>query len=283
MVIRKQPIISWLLEGNYVFNPSQITIPLTSNNQHIGYLTNGIKWLGEIIKYKPNWGLPELLMPSFEKVMQKSAKSFFKIDHQLFKDFYAENVCGILLAKEFGTIVYGFGENKLFVWLFKTVNDISVLYDYFFIESTEDNIRLLNCWPSLINDPELYDTSNDERHKLYDCIANLLITYLAVKKYAKVETIIVPNKTITIVEDTIKEYKHKEKVRNECGQKVIIMDSRWFVRIINDNDIFVRGFFRLQNKKNESGEWYKELIFVDSFIRHGYHRNAKIEDEEKEQ
>ena len=27
------------------------------------------------------------------------------------------------------------------------------------------------------------------------------------------------------------------------------------------------------------GEWYKELIFVDSFVRHGYHRNAKIENE----
>ena len=26
-------------------------------------------------------------------------------------------------------------------------------------------------------------------------------------------------------------------------------------------------------------EWYKELIFVDSFVRHGYHRNAKIEDD----
>lgn len=89
-----------------------------------------------------------------------------------------------------------------------------------------------------------------------------------------------PNKTISIVEDTINEYKHKEKVRNESGQKVIIMDSRWFVKIINDNDIFVRGFFRFQNKKNELGEWYKELIFVDSFVRHGYHRNAKIEDEE---
>ena len=84
------------------------------------------------------------------------------------------------------------------------------------------------------------------------------------------------------VEDTIKEYKHKEKVRNNSGQEVIIMDSRWFVKIINDNDIFVRGFFRLQNKKNEFGEWYKELIFVDSFVRHGYHRNAKVEDEEND-
>ena len=34
----------------------------------------------------------------------------------------------------------------------------------------------------------------------------------------------------------------------------------------------------MQNKKNTDGEWCKELIFVDPFIRHGYHRNAKIED-----
>ncbi|MBQ2838232.1 MAG: hypothetical protein IJE73_01120 [Muribaculaceae bacterium] len=280
MVIRKQPIISWLLEEDYVFNPSLITVAQTTNIQHIGYLMNGVKWLGEIVRNKHDWGLPELLMPSFEKVMQKSAKSFFNIDHQLFQEFYEENECGILLAKDFGTIVYCFGENKLYVWLFKTINDISVLYDYFYFESTEDNVRHHYCWPSLINDPDLYDTTKDERLELYECVANLLITYLAVKKYAEVETIIVPNKTITIVEDTINEYKHKEKVRNESGQKVIIMDSRWFVKIINDNDIFVRGFFRLQNKKNELGEWYKELIFVDSFVRHGYHRNAKIEDEE---
>ena len=30
----------------------------------------------------------------------------------------------------------------------------------------------------------------------------------------------------------------------------------------------------------KGGEWYKELIFVDSYIRHGYHRDAKIEDNE---
>ena len=109
------------------------------------------------------------------------------------------------------------------------------------------------------------------------------MSYLAVKKYAKVETIIVPDKKITILEDNIKEYKYKEKVRNESGQEVIVMDSRWFVKIINENDIFVRGFFRLQNKKDEFGEWYKELIYVDSFIRHGYHRNAKVEDEQEKE
>ncbi|MCI6656493.1 MAG: hypothetical protein MSH14_03045 [Bacteroidales bacterium] len=107
----------------------------------------------------------------------------------------------------------------------------------------------------------------------------MLITYLAVKKYAQVETIIVPSNGKLIVEDEIQGYKKKEKVLNESGQEVIIMDSRWFVKIINDNDIFVRGFFRMQRYKNDDGDWAKKLIFVDSFIRHGYHRNAKIEDE----
>ena len=243
---------------------------------------NGLEWLSNIRSHNPEWGLPELLMPSFEKVMEKSAKSFYGIDHQLFQEFYNENVCGILLDKQYGTIVYGFGENTLYVWLFKTINGYSVLYNYFYFESTEDNMRKVYCWPTLLDDLQLYNTNIENLKELYSCVANLLISYLAVKKYAKVETIVVPANTIKIVEDKILGYKQKEKVKNDRRQEVIIMDSRWFVKIINDNDIFVRGFFRLQNKKNEKGEWYKELIFIDSFVRHGYHRNAKIEDNENE-
>lgn len=279
MVIRKQHIISWLLENSYLFDANKITVSNSDNPAHIGYLFNGIKWLTDIRESKPNWGVPELLMPSFEKVMQKSAKSFFNINHQLFQEFYNENVCGILLHKTLGTIIYGFGENTLYVWLFKDVNGISILYNYFYVESTRENTRKIFCSPTLLDDPNLCNTSEEERHKLYEIISNLLISYLAVKKYAKVETIIVPSSTIKIVEDTINDQKHKEKVKNDSGQEVRIMDSRWFVKIINDNDIFVRGFFRMQRKKNEEGELTKELIFVKSFIRHGYHRNAKISDE----
>ena len=111
-------------------------------------------------------------------------------------------------------------------------------------------------------------------------MANKLIIYLAVKKYVQVEKVIIPLGTSTLIDDTIKDYRKKEKIKNESGQEVIVMDSRWFRKIVNDNDIFVRGFFRLQNKKNEMGEWYKELIFIDSFVRHGYHRNAIIEDKD---
>lgn len=282
MVIKKQNVISWLLDGTFIPTLDKITIVHTENPIHFQYLMNGLKWLSDIREHKPEWGLPEVLMPSFEKVMTKSAKSFNKIDHQLFQEFYKDNVCGILLDKLYGTIVYGFGENKLYVWLFKTIYDYSVLYDYFYFESREDNMRGLYCCPSLVDDPQLYDTANEEHKELYSCVGNLLISYLAVKKYAEVETIVIPTGTIKIVEDNIQGYKHKDKVKNDSGQEVIIMDSRWFVKIINDNDIFVRGFFRLQNKKNEMGQWYKELIFVNSFVRHGYHRNAKIEDNDND-
>ena len=282
MVIKKQNVISWLLDGTFIPTLDKITIVHTENSIHFQYLMNGLKWLSDIREHKPEWGLPEVLMPSFEKVMTKSAKSFNKIDHQLFQEFYKDNVCGILLDKLYGTIVYGFGENKLYVWLFKTIYDSSVLYDYFYFESREDNMRGLYCCPSLVDDPQLYDTANEEHKELYSCVGNLLISYLAVKKYAEVETIVIPTGTIKIVEDNIQGYKHKDKVKNDSGQEVIIMDSRWFVKIINDNDIFVRGFFRLQNKKNEMGQWYKELIFVNSFVRHGYHRNAKIEDNDND-
>lgn len=132
MVIRKQHIISWLLESSCLSDANKITVHNSDNPAHIGYLFNGIKWLSDIRESKPDWGVPELLMPSFEKVMQKTAKSFLNIDHQLFQEFYNENVCGILLHKILGTIIYGSGENTLYVWLFKDVNG-SVFYTITFI------------------------------------------------------------------------------------------------------------------------------------------------------
>lgn len=279
MVIKKQPILSWLLGGNPKDFIGKVGIAGTQNPTHFGYLNNGFHFLSEVQESKPDWGLPELVMPSFKEVMKKSAKSFFKIDHQLFQEFYNDNECGILISKHWGTIVYGFGENELHVWLFVTHDDGSKLYLYFYVKSTEDNTRQIHTWPTLTNDEQLFFCDVNERQHIYEYLTNFLISYLAVKKYVEVETVVIPTGTVTKLDDTVLPYKTKEKVRNDSGLEVIVMDSRWFRKIVNDNDIFVRGFFRLQNKKNPEGEWYKELIFVDSFVRHGYHRNAKIEDE----
>ena len=278
MIIRKQPVISWLLNDDYVVDERILGVPGVKNIEHFMYLYNGFTSLAEVRKMKPDWGLPELIMPSFEKVMSKSAKAFLNLDHQLFQEFYEDNVCGILLSKDCGTIVYGFGENRLYVWVFGQKENTSQLYLYFYIESTPDNKRLVYTNPTLLNNEELFSQLADNRDEMYERLANKLIIYLAVKKYVKVETIVVPYNGTLKISDIILDYKFKDKIQNISGQEVIVMDSKWFRKIINENDIFVRGFFRFQNKKNDKGEWYKELIFVDSYVRHGYHRNALIEE-----
>lgn len=278
MVIRKQAIISWLLDKKNVIDEYSIGAPMTENKIHFGYLYNGMNHLAKVRQNNPDWGLPELLMPSFEKMMEKSAKSFLNIDHELFQEFYNDNTCGILLSKDCGTIIYGFGENKLYIWVFKEDRGQSKLCIYFYAESTENNSRKIYTYPTLIDDNQLFSGDKEKREQIYGTLINKLMIYLALKKHAKVETIIIPTGTINNINNTINEYKqHKEKVRNESGQKVIVMDSKWFRKIINDNNIFVRAHFKLQPKKNKMGEWYKELIFIESYTRHGYHRNATIE------
>mgnify|MGYP007083028980 CR=1 FL=1 len=87
MIIRKRPIISWLLNIDNMEDEGKFGVPMLSNKQHFGYLANGLKFLSDVRQTQPDWGLPELLMPSFEEVMKKSAKSFYGIDHQLSKNF----------------------------------------------------------------------------------------------------------------------------------------------------------------------------------------------------
>ena len=253
MKIKKRPVISWLLDKNNVEDEERIGLPMLDNKVHFYYLGNGLNHLEDVRKTDQQWGLPELIMPSFEEVMKKSAKSFYKIDHELFQEFYNDNVCGILISEDLGTIVYGFGENTLYVWVFREIESFSQLYLYFYIESTEDNKRAIYTWPTLTDDEQILSGDKEEKKKIYEVLANRLITYLAVKKYVKVETVKVPiGKTIRLSE-VICDYQRKDKIKNESGQEVIVLDSRWFRKIVNDNNIFVRGFFRLQNKKNERG------------------------------
>ena len=279
MLIQKQPVLSWLLDPSDNECSSKVGVPIIPDRAHYEYLCGGFKILSYIRNQNnPEWGLPELLMPSFEEAMRKSAESFSKIDHQLFQEFYRDDVCGILILKNLGTLVYGFGENKLHVWWFWTSYGLSNLLMYFYAESIDNNLRNIYTLPGLHLDKQLFaGLTESEREHIYAKLTDEIMVYLAVKKYGKVETVIVPPGRSVRFDYEAKGYDKKNKIRNESGQEVVVMDSRWFRKIINDNDIFVRSYFRLQNKKNAKGEWYKELIVVKSHIRHGYHRDAKVE------
>lgn len=283
MVIKKQPIISWLLRDKIEDYQHKIGVPCASNPQNIDYLINSLNFLSDVQNTKPEWGFPEFVMPSFQEVMAKSAKSFFKIDNELFQDFYNENVCGILILKDLGTLVYGFSENTLHVWLFITYENKSMLYLYFYVVSTKNNTRKIFSCPTLIGDEQMFYGNLKVRQELYETITNFIIIYLATKKFVEIETIEIAPGKVTKLDETVFPYGWKEKIRNDSGQIVIVMDSRWFRKIVNNNEIFVRGYLKLQPKKDFNGIWYKELIFVEPHKRLGYHRNAKIENGETDE
>lgn len=279
MIIKERAIITWLLNHDMKQAPKNLVIAPAFHPINQSILGNHLIELDKIRKQAPEWGLPELLMPSFEEVMYKSHQSFDNIMPQLFEDFCEKEECGILLCRGNVTIIYGFEGNQLHIWYFTEQNGNSVFNFYTCNVSTIDNIGV-GIANTLLTDNLLFSGPLEERQHKLAFIAGFVATYVAVKRYVKVETVVIPQGKFTAIEGTPLEYIEKKKVLNQTGQEVIVMDSKWFRKIINDNDIYVRGFFRMQNKKNEFGEWYKELIFVDSFVRHGYHRNAKIEDDE---
>ncbi len=279
MLIKERSIITWLLHPDLKQAPENLVIAPVSNPINQSILLHSFIELDKIRKQTPEWGLPELLMPSFGEVMYKSHRSFDNIMPQLFEDFCKREECGILLCRGNVTIVYSFGGNQLHIWHFTELYGKSVFNFYTCNVRDGENIGV-GITNTLLSDNLLFSGSLQERQRKLAFIAGFVATYVAVKRYIKVETIVIPRGKFTAIEGTPLEYIEKKIVLNQTGQEVIVMDSKWFRKIINENDIYVRGFFRMQNKKNELGEWYKELIFVDSFVRHGYHRNAKIEDDE---
>ncbi len=278
MIIKKRPIITWLLNPDTPGFQEGLTFAMPQNLANYEILNEELKHLKHIRALRPKWGLPELVMPSFERVMEKSAPAFDRIMPDLFKEFSENDECGILILRNNETLIYGFGDNQLNVWFFHEQNGHSVFHLSAGYEYVEGQPKLLMT-DSILYDDNLLAGTIQNRIEEIGIRLRFIAMYLAVKKYVKVEALIIPQGTYTAIEGTPLEYIEKKKVLNQTGQEVIVMDSKWFRKIINDNDIHVRGFLRMQNKKNADGEWYKELIFVDSHVRHGYHRNAKIEEE----
>lgn len=73
------------------------------------------------------------------------------------------------------------------------------------------------------------------------------------------------------------------RLRKESNVDYIYVDGHWDENIKVINPFEVSGHFRNQPKKNEKGEWYRELIYIDSYMKQGYTRKAtktKLENQE---
>lgn len=113
---------------------------------------------------------------------------------------------------------------------------------------------------------------NPDNQTFDDAKAQLIqqiLLYHLFKKYAKIETKIINKKS---------RIKHPdgEKDINETDFDLNYVDCTWFTNIFRSEGFKVRGHFRLQPKKNEAGEWTKELIYINEFQKHGYTRKAKM-------
>ncbi|MDE6648902.1 MAG: hypothetical protein K2K45_03125 [Muribaculaceae bacterium] len=276
MIIKERTIINRLL--NHSITTNTLIKYLTGDNPlSTEALMDSLDDLENLRERNPEWGLPELIMPSFREVMHKSLKSFSTIDYQLIHEFGEAGVCGILILDHSDTVIYTFKNDKIKFWYFNEKNNVSTLCFYFEIEAFDDNSREIVIAECLLNDDHIFANCKEDRLSILQNIATEIVLYNAVKKYVKVEIVEIPQGKFTAVYGTPLEYVEKKKVINQTGQKVLVLDSKWFRKIINNNEIFVRGFFRFQNKKNSLGVWYKELIFVESYVRNGYHRDATVE------
>lgn len=103
-------------------------------------------------------------------------------------------------------------------------------------------------------------------NNVYWCI----LSYLAFKKYAPIEKNVIGSNTRTNIPH------NNERILNETDVKLNYIDCTWFTEIIKKGDFKVRGHFRLQPCKNEKREWTKKLIYINEFMKHGYHRQAGI-------
>lgn len=83
-------------------------------------------------------------------------------------------------------------------------------------------------------------------------------------------------KTANIIEQTYVSQPPTCTYRRKQGKKLdyIRIDNTWDADIDVINPFKVSGHFRHQPKKNEKGEWIRELIYIDEFMKHGYHRRA---------
>ena len=71
MIIKKRPVITWLLNPDTQGFQEGLTFASPKNLVNYEILNAELKHLKDIREMKPKWGLPVLVMPSFERVMEK--------------------------------------------------------------------------------------------------------------------------------------------------------------------------------------------------------------------
>lgn len=145
-------------------------------------------------------------------------------------------------------------------------------------EAKLDTMRLLNAMKKIKNKKIADITKNDDPY-LFNTIEDINIKsekiWMAIKMFIFLKTATVVDKTF-ISDEKLSTVKNNTKT-NTNNDGIIVVDSTWDSSAHVINPFSVSGHFREQPKKNEKKEWYKEMIYIDAFMKTGYNRKAKID------
>lgn len=145
-------------------------------------------------------------------------------------------------------IIFIFFDKKL-IFLLRGGNDISKHISFF----SEANYKI-----------DFGDVYNYE--SIVPVITANLMATINFIKYAKIETKYLPAKQRT------KDFNCKYV--NDTNLNINALDCKWITTLIQKNGFSVRGHFRFQPKKKD-GEWTKEIIYIESYEKHGYTAPAR--------
>lgn len=140
----------------------------------------------------------------------------------------------------------------------------------FFYNGSEGSPTAIMTEEEFITVPYNESMTVEALNETYDTFRSILVLLLLMEKYAKLEKkVIMPKATVRL------DPKLLETSRNMTEFPINYRTSTWFTTICRDEEFGVSGHFRLQPKKI-NGEWTKELIYIQPYVKHGYHRTADI-------
>lgn len=226
--------------------------------------------LDELYALKNNCRKPVVISKSFFNIMEKSEDAFTPFHNAILEE--CEGECGIVRAPYLvpgSFLAYAVRNGKLSVWV---------------ILNHKQEDQKLYC-PSAYLSVFPSDTKKGAGHQLVvDYIPLLagcfeypvglythaftILTYLCLRKWAEVEIA----ECTTKIKKEVKKQK-RTIVVTEDGLSYFTFDSKWYTEICNNSDFKVSGHFRLQ----PYGDGSRKLIYINEFVKHGYHRKALID------
>lgn len=188
----------------------------------------------------------------------------FKNDEEYSKELVGESGVVLLKDKSVFFIIKLTPENNVVIEIVIFDNRYNTLLEFVLPIGESNNKQ--SVWVSKVVHTENLPEGLRQGMGYYLTTKYFILTLLLFRKYAQVEIKNLP--AGRKVKGIICDYKNETKVNVEY------LDSKWFTTLVKSDGFDVRGHFRLQPKK-KNGEWTKEMIWINPFVKTGYTAPAR--------